>query len=98
VPGEAPPTGLLARHSLPALAAFGVGCSAGVLSAPCQTMNALMKSEAHRGVPMSAHISRFFEPGVMQGVHRLYFGALTRSVRCGGAGVLYYSYRQVFHS
>ena len=39
---------VISRHSLPALAAFGVGCSAGLLSAPCQTMNALMKSEAHR--------------------------------------------------
>lgn len=41
--------GLLEKHGLPALSAFGVGCTAGVLSAPCQTMNALMKSEKHRG-------------------------------------------------
>ncbi len=42
--------GMLKKHSLPALSAFGVGCTAGILSAPCQTMNALMKSEKHRGV------------------------------------------------
>ena len=75
---------------LPAAAAFGVGCTAGVLSAPCQTMNALMKSEKHRGVRMSEHLRRIFGKGARQGVWRLYYGALTRSVRCGGAGVLYY--------
>ena len=75
---------------LPAAAAFGVGCTAGVLSAPCQTMNALMKSEKHRGVRMSEHLRRIFRKGARQGVWRLYYGALTRSVRCGGAGVLYY--------
>lgn len=41
--------GLLHKHFFPALSAFGVGCTAGVLSAPCQTLNALMKSEKHRG-------------------------------------------------
>ena len=75
---------------LPAAAAFGVGCTAGVLSAPCQTMNALMKSEKHRGVRMSEHLRRIFGKGARHGVWRLYYGALTRSVRCGGAGVLYY--------
>ena len=78
------------------LAAFGVGCTAGVLSAPCQTMNAVMKSELHRGVPMGTHLRNFFAHGPVQGVHRLYFGAMVRSVRCGGAGVLYFSYRLAF--
>ena len=49
-----------------------------------------MKSEKHRGVRMSEHLRRIFGKGARQGVWRLYYGALTRSVRCGGAGVLYY--------
>jgi hypothetical protein len=76
-------------------AAFGVGCTAGVISAPCQTLNAVMKSEAHRHISMRKHLHAFFADGFAGGVQRLYFGALTRSVRCGGAGVLYFGYRKL---
>jgi hypothetical protein len=115
------------------LAAFSVGCTAGVLSAPCQTLNAMMKSESHRCTSMSTLVNErdrllavytytirlcapaditlveglmlarccveqvrgFFAQGWAAGVHRLYFGAMTRSVRCGGAGVLYFGYRRL---
>ena len=36
--------------------------------------------------------------GPLWAIHRLYAGAATRSVRCGGANVLYFSYRHLLAS
>ena len=77
------------------LAAFSVGCTAGVLSAPCQTLNAMMKTERYRCSSVATIVRGMFAQGWASGFHRLYFGAMTRSVRCGGAGVLYFGYRRI---
>eukprot|EP00802_Teleaulax_amphioxeia_P019525 Tamp_19764.p1 GENE.Tamp_19764~~Tamp_19764.p1 ORF type:complete len:257 (-),score=50.01 Tamp_19764:470-1198(-) len=78
------------------LGAFSVGCTAGLTTAPFQTLNAVMKSESHRGVALSAILRSMFDKGLVAGVHRLWYGAATRSLRTGGAGMLYYSYRKAF--
>ena len=43
-----------------------------------QTLNAVMKSEANRGVSMSLVLRSMFERGLTAGFHRLWFGAATR--------------------
>lgn len=57
------------------MTAFGVGAAAGIISAPCQTLNAMMKSEVHRGESVRAVLRPIFELGLLSAVHRLYAGA-----------------------
>ena len=45
---------------------------------PVQTLNAVMKSEANRGVRMRAILRSIFDKGFAAGMHRLWFGAATR--------------------
>ncbi|EKX33125.1 hypothetical protein GUITHDRAFT_120692 [Guillardia theta CCMP2712] len=71
--------------------AFLIGTSAGLVTAPFQTLNALMKSEANRGQRMLHVLQEMFQRGALPGINRLWYGAATRSMRTGGAGVLYYS-------
>ncbi len=75
-----------------AAGAFAVGFSAGLISAPCQTVNAMMKDEARNSTRSLSEVVRgeVFGRGLWPGVVRLYYGAATRSTRCGGAGLLYY--------
>ena len=64
-------------------------------------MLALGPTDAHTWAQRWARVIRWaqvrgcFAQGWASGVHRLYFGAMTRSVRCGGAGVLYFGYRRL---
>jgi hypothetical protein len=41
-----------------------------------------MKSEANRGVRMSAVLRSMFDKGLATGLHRLWFGAATRRSVC----------------
>lgn len=76
--------------------AFTVGLCAGILSAPLQTLSAMQKSETNRGSSLRKVLQQeIFSDGCISGLQRLYFGGLTRSVRTGAAGVLYYTYRSV---
>ena len=78
------------------LGAFSVGLTAGLVTAPFQTLNAVMKSESHRGKSMRALLRDMFGNGMAAGVHRLWYGAATRSLRTAGAGMLYFTYRKIF--
>eukprot|EP00290_Baffinella_frigidus_P002897 CAMPEP_0180176382 /NCGR_PEP_ID=MMETSP0986-20121125/37257_1 /TAXON_ID=697907 /ORGANISM="non described non described, Strain CCMP2293" /LENGTH=165 /DNA_ID=CAMNT_0022128989 /DNA_START=11 /DNA_END=505 /DNA_ORIENTATION=- len=49
-------------------AAFSVGAMAGMVSAPFQTINAMMKSEANRGKRLPSIFREIFAPGVFDGV------------------------------
>ena len=80
-----------------ALSSFLVGLGAGIISAPCQTLNAMCKSERNRGVTAWTLFRRDIQPlGFQAGVHRLFFGATTRALRCGAATTLYFGYRLVW--
>jgi len=74
--------------------AFLVGGCAGIVSAPFQTLSAIQKSETHRNVGLrTILLDEVVCNGARHGMYRLFFGAAIRSVRCGCAGTLYYSYR-----
>ena len=77
------------------LGAFTVGAAAGMASAPFQTVSAMMKSEANKGRTIVSIWKECFAKGALQGVHRLCFGAATRSVRTGCASILYFQARNV---
>ena len=82
-----------ARVPQHALAAFAVGFGAGLVSAPLQTLNVVLKDERNRGVPRAwAPLLSGDWPAV---VHRLFFGAASRSARTGAAGVLWYAARRL---
>lgn len=88
------------KRSAEALAAFSVGFSAGMVSAPVQTINAMMKDERNHSRSLAEIVKRDLifeasEGGFMATVRRLYFGSLIRSLRCAGAGVLYHTWRTV---
>jgi len=76
--------------------AFTVGAAAGMASAPFQTVSAMMKSEENKGRKMDSILRQIFKKGLGQGLHRLWFGAATRSVRTGCASILYFQARNVF--
>ena len=84
--------------------AFGVGWAAGWITAPFQTLSAMMKHDKNRGVNALAHLRNMFYPTpridtaqprlhLLQGLRRLFFGAGIRSIRTGGAGILYFQAR-----
>ena len=83
--------------------AFGVGWAAGWITAPFQTLSALMKHDVNHGVSVPQHMRSMFYPSigavaapqlnVWQGWRRLFFGAGIRSIRTGCAGVLYFQAR-----
>eukprot|EP00937_MAST-01D_sp_MAST-1D-sp2_P006559 g6559.t1 len=82
--------------------AFLVGWSAGLLTAPFQTLSAMMKYDHNRGVSALGHLRGMFLPAaargelrVVAGLRRLYFGAGIRSIRTGCASVLYFTARSV---
>jgi len=74
------------RHGV--LAAFAVGFGAGMISAPLQTLNVVMKSEAN----VSASLMDVVRSERL-GVRRLWKGSLPRSLRTGLAGILWYRAR-----
>ena len=74
---------LAERHG--AVAAFGVGFGAGMISAPFQTLNVLMKSEVHK----SQRLVEIWKHEAI-GPARLWKGSFPRSTRCGFAGVLWF--------
>jgi len=84
------------KHIVSIFGVFSCGFAAGLVSAPFQTLNVLMKDEVNKG----KKITEIFKQDIIQtksllsNFKRLFFGAATRSCRCGGAGVLYYSWRQ----
>ena len=88
------------RQGRAAAAAFGVGVCAGLITAPFQTVSALLKHDrltptgticiAAESKTVMGVLRSIFSPGWVPGIHRLYFGAATRSVRTGGAATLYY--------
>jgi hypothetical protein len=65
--------------------AFVLGFSAGMLSAPFQTLSVVGKDE--RGLSMMRN--------VVGSPKRLFFGSLTRSIRTGMAGILWFLSRKV---
>ncbi|GBG26383.1 Hypothetical Protein FCC1311_026042 [Hondaea fermentalgiana] len=77
------------------MAAFSVGFTAGMVSAPVQTVNAMMKDERNRSSGLADIVRRDLSQGFVGNVRRLYFGSFIRSLRCGGAGVLYHTWRTV---
>jgi len=81
------------------VASFSVGFTAGMCSAPFQTVNAMMKDErnATRSLPELLN-KDIFSKGLSGSLHRLFYGAGTRSLRTGGAGLLYFTWRRVYHT
>ena len=73
--------------------AFSVGMATGLITAPLQTVSAMMKFDKNRGQTAMDLIRKMYKPGVLQGTNRIFFGAGTRSVRIGGAGILYFEAR-----
>ncbi|KAH9260868.1 hypothetical protein BASA81_001335 [Batrachochytrium salamandrivorans] len=63
------------------LKAFALGFSAGMISAPCQTLSVMAKDE----VPHREKLT----------LNRLFYGSMTRSIRTGAAGVLWFLARRV---
>lgn len=63
------------------LKAFALGFSAGMISAPCQTLSVMAKDE----VPHRDKLT----------LKRLFYGSMTRSIRTGAAGVLWFLARRV---
>ncbi len=86
---------LCANKDIPGwMGAFAVGFSAGMISAPLQTLNAIMKDERNKSRDLKEIFrSDVLSKGIKNGIHRLFYGAATRSVRCGGAGILYHFWR-----
>jgi len=79
------------------IVAFSVGFSAGMISAPVQTLNVLSKDERNLYLPLKKIVSREIRAlPPLQAIERLFFGALIRSTRCGGAGLLYLAWRKIF--
>ena len=78
----------------PPLAAFAVGFSAGMLTAPLQSVNVVCKDERNRGVSQPWR-SLFANGWSSATVDRLFYGAFPRSLRIGCAGVLWYFARQL---
>ena len=75
--------------------AFMVGAAAGMASAPFQTLSAMMKSEDYQNRSLRSINTEIFSRGIPSGIHRLWYGAATRSVRTGCASVLYFQARNV---
>jgi hypothetical protein len=87
-----------AQYAAGVSSAFACGFAAGLISAPCQTINVLMKDERHKGKRLRTVFQEEVlgnSRGAWHGIKRLFFGAGTRSARCGCAGVLYYGWRQI---
>ena len=49
-----------------------------------ETVSAMMKSEENRGKGFKFVWGKITDKGLVGGVHRLWFGAATRSLRTGG--------------
>jgi hypothetical protein len=75
------------------MAAFGVGLVTGMVTAPLQTLSAMLKFDKNRGKSMMDLLRNMYAPGFIAGTNRIFFGAGTRSVRLGGAGILYFEAR-----
>lgn len=81
---------------------FALGYISGMLSAPFQTINVICKDETNRGIG----VVKVFHEQIVQHenrrldgmVKRLFYGAMTRSVRTGSASVLYYVWRRFYHT
>ena len=77
--------------------AFGVGLLAGVVSAPAQTLSAMLKYDGGPAT-LRAALREIYAPGWAGGTRRIFYGSATRALRVGGAGVLYYSYRRLYQN
>ena len=78
----------------PALvSSFVVGFSAGMVTAPLQTINVVLKDERNRG--RARAWAPLFSGGWRAATRRLFFGSVPRSTRTGLAGVLWYLARDV---
>jgi hypothetical protein len=78
--------------------AFAVGFSAGMISAPIQTLNVLQKDERNAGKSLR---SLFLTPTSSENqlnIKRLFFGSGSRSFRTGAAGVLWFLSRANVHA
>jgi hypothetical protein len=77
--------------------AVGIGLGVGFLTAPFQTVSAMLKYDHNKGMTTTSLLRKMFANGIMPGIDRLWYGAATRSVRIGGAGLLYYEMRLIFN-
>ena len=71
------------------------GMLAGVVSAPAQTLSAMLKYDGGPAT-LRAALAEVYAPGWAAGTRRIFYGSLTRALRVGGAGVLYWSYRRLY--
>ena len=83
-----------ARTDVPLVAAFSIGVCAGIASAPFQTLSAMAKDEKRVNQSLRSIFSEVLESP--NAVHRLFYGAGTRSLRTGLAGCLWHLSRTHF--
>jgi hypothetical protein len=77
--------------------AFAIGFSAGMISAPLQTLNVLQKDDRNNGKSLKALVFPSKEEGGFSW-RRLFFGSGSRSFRTGSAGVLWFLARANINS
>jgi len=74
------------------VSAFAIGFSAGMISAPLQTLNVMQKDERNYGRSLRSLVFPPAEEGGFS-FKRLFFGSGSRSFRTGAAGVLWFMSR-----